>query len=117
MEFLRQGHWTDGRVSRALCVAGGSALAGACVADGALCLLGRRGVLRVRVRDLPARAEAFFAAGRHLQALRLLSSSRGNDAKALAVRLIENISERSHILSNKNVAEQVVRLCIKYDLR
>lgn len=100
-----------------MCVAGGSALAGACVTDGALYLLGRRGVVRVRPRDLLARAQAFFAAGRHLQALKLLSTTRGSDAKALAVRLIENISERPHILSSKNIAEQVVKLCIKYELR
>ncbi|XP_023938652.2 vacuolar protein sorting-associated protein 8 homolog [Bicyclus anynana] len=111
-----KGHWTDGRVSRAMCKAGESALGGACIAEGALALLGRRGVVRVKPRDLLARAQAFMAAGRYSQALRLLCSSQGIEAKKIANEFIGNLADRPHILSNKNVAVQVVKLCLKYEL-
>lgn len=100
-----------------MCAAGESALGGASVAEGALALLGRRGVLRVRPRDLLARAEAFMASGRYSQALRLLCSSQGTEAKKLANEFIGTLADRPHILSNKNVATQVVKLCLKYELR
>ncbi|KAI8426243.1 hypothetical protein MSG28_005153 [Choristoneura fumiferana] len=103
-----KGLWTDGRVSRAMCMAGGSALGGACVAEGALSLLGRRGVVRVRPRDLLARAQASMSSGRHTQALRLLCSAQGSDAKALANSFIINISERPHLLSNKALADLAI---------
>lgn len=114
---LFQGHWTDGRVSRAMCTAGISALGGACVSAGALSLLGRRGIVRVRPRHLLARAQAFLSSGRHLNALRLLCSTQGTEAMSLACQFIDNISDRPHILSNKQVADQTVKLCLKYNLR
>ncbi|KAJ8716091.1 hypothetical protein PYW08_013376 [Mythimna loreyi] len=112
-----KGHWTDGRVSRAMCTAGVSALGGACVSAGALSLLGRRGIVRVRPRHLLARAQAFLSSGRHLNALRLLCSTQGTEATSLAYQFIDNISDRPHILSNKQVADQTVKLCLKYNLR
>ncbi|XP_063535635.1 vacuolar protein sorting-associated protein 8 homolog [Cydia strobilella] len=111
-----KGLWTDGRVSRAMCMAGGSALGGACVAEGALALLGRRGVVRVRPRDLLARAQASMCSGRHAQALRLLCSAQGPDAAALANSFIINISERPHLLSNKALADLAIKLCLKFNL-
>ncbi|XP_045766825.1 vacuolar protein sorting-associated protein 8 homolog isoform X1 [Maniola jurtina] len=111
-----KGHWTDGRVSRAMCKAGESALGGACTSEGTLTLLGRRGVVRVKPRDLLARAQAFIDTGRYSQALRLLCSSQGAEAKKIANEFIGNLADRPHILSNKNVAIQVVKLCLKYDL-
>lgn len=112
-----KGHWTDGRVSRAMCTAGVSALGGACVSAGTLSLLGRRGIVRVRPRHLLARAQAFLASGRHLNALRLLCSAQGAEAKFVANQFIDNISERPYILTNKQVADQTVKLCLKYNLR
>ncbi|CAB3251661.1 unnamed protein product [Arctia plantaginis] len=111
-----KGHWTDGRVSRAMCTAGVSALGGACVSEGALSLLGRRGIVRVRPRHLLARAQAFLSSGRHLHALRLLCSTQGAEAKTLANQFIINVSERPQVLSNKQIADQTVKLCLKYDL-
>lgn len=111
-----KGHWTDGRVSRAMHTAGVSALGGACVYEGTLSLLGRRGIVRVRPRNLLARAQAFLSSGKHLNALRLLCSTRGEAAKSLANRFIINISERPHVMSSKQVADQTVKLCLKYDL-
>ncbi|XP_072947708.1 vacuolar protein sorting-associated protein 8 homolog [Epargyreus clarus] len=111
-----KGLWTDGRVSQAMCKAGESALGGACVAEGALSLLGRRGILRVRPRDLIARAQAFIASGRYLQALRLLCSTQGSQAQNLANDFVANLIDRPNILSNKNVAVQAIRLCLKYNL-
>lgn len=98
-------------------VAGTSALGGACVADGALSLLGRKGVVRVKPRDLLARAQAFCASGRYSQALHLLCSTKGSEAKNLANKFIINLSERPHILSDKEVADKAVKLCLKYNLR
>lgn len=115
--FYFQGLWTDGRVSLAMGAAGASALGGACVADGAISLLGRKGVVRVRPRDLIARAQAFIASKRYSQALRLLCSTKGPEARALADRFITILSERPHILSDKQVADQVVKLCLKYKLQ
>lgn len=112
-----KGHWTDGRVSRAMCKAGESALGGACISEGTLALLGRRGVVRVKPRDLIARAQAFITSGRYIQALRLLCSAQGPDAKKMASEFIETLADRPHILSNKNVAVQVVKLCLKYNMR
>ncbi|KAH9632458.1 hypothetical protein HF086_014542 [Spodoptera exigua] len=112
-----KGHWTDGRVSRAMCTAGVSALGGACVSAGTLSLLGRRGIVRVRPRHLLARAQAFLASGRHLNALRLLCSAQGAEAKSVAYQFIDNISERPYILTNKQVADHTVKLCLKYNLR
>ncbi|XP_026499117.2 vacuolar protein sorting-associated protein 8 homolog [Vanessa tameamea] len=111
-----KGHWTDGRVSRAMCKAGESALGGACISEGTLALLGRRGVVRVKPRDLLARAQAFITSGRYTQALRLLCSSQGPETKKLAIEFIGNLADRPHILSNKNIAVQVVKLCLKYDM-
>ncbi|XP_041987955.1 vacuolar protein sorting-associated protein 8 homolog [Aricia agestis] len=112
-----KGHWTDGRVSRAMCKAGESALGGICVSEGALSLLGRRGVLRVKPRDFVARAQAFIAGGRYPQALRLLCSTQGSEAKKLALDFVATICDRPHVLSNKNIAVQVVKLCFQYDFR
>ncbi|XP_075979183.1 vacuolar protein sorting 8 [Anticarsia gemmatalis] len=111
-----KGHWTDGRVSRAMCTAGVSALGGACVCEGALSLLGRRGIVRVRPRHILERATAFLTSGRYLQALRLLCSIEGTYAKAVANRFIVAISESPEVLSNKQVSDQIVKLCLKYDL-
>ncbi|CAH0729782.1 unnamed protein product, partial [Brenthis ino] len=111
-----KGHWTDGRVSRAMCKAGESALGGACISEGTLALLGCRGVVRVKPRDLIARAQAFITSGRYIQALRLLCSAQGPDAKKMASEFIETLADRPHILSNKNVAVQVVKLCLKYEM-
>ncbi|CAK1586156.1 unnamed protein product [Parnassius mnemosyne] len=111
-----KGLWTDGRVSLAMCKAGESALAGICVAEGALSLLGRKGIVRVRPRDLLARTKAFIGSGRHLQALRLLCTTQGPNAKKLAIDVINMISERPHIMNNKNVAMQAIKLCLKYNL-
>lgn len=114
--FLFKGLWTDGRVSRAMCTAGVSALGGACISEGALSLLGRKGIVRVKPRDLLARAKAFISSGHYMQALRLLCTSHGPEAKALANQFILNLSERPHVMSNRNVAEQSIKLCLKYDL-
>ncbi|XP_038223273.1 vacuolar protein sorting-associated protein 8 homolog [Zerene cesonia] len=111
-----KGHWTDGRVSRAMCKAGESALAGACISEGTLSILGRRGIVRIGPRDILTRAQAFMSSGHHLQALRLLCSTQGSKAKALASDFVINLSERPHIVSNKNVAVQVVKLCLKFNL-
>ncbi|KAL4707675.1 hypothetical protein ACJJTC_014856 [Scirpophaga incertulas] len=111
-----KGLWTDGRVSQAMCHAGVSALGGACVFEGSLCLLGRKGIVRVRPRDLLTRAKALLFSGHHLQALRLLCSSQCPEAKALAQQFIHSICERPQILKNKNVAEQVIKLCLKYSI-
>lgn len=100
-----------------MCSAGVSALGGACVSEGALSLLGRRGIVRVRPRHLLARAQAFLSSGRHLHALRLLCSTQGEEAKSLANQFVINISERPHVLSNKQVADQTVKLCLKYELQ
>lgn len=99
-----------------MCTAGVSALGGACVAEGALSLLGRRGIVRVKPRDLLARAKAFISSGHYLQALRLLCTTQGSEAKALANYFILNLSERPYILNNRNVAEQAIKLCLKYNL-
>lgn len=98
-------------------MAGGSALGGACVAEGALSLLGRRGVVRVRPRDLLARAQASMSSGRHTQALRLLCSAQGSEAKELANSFIINISERPHLLGNKVLADLAIKLCLKFNLK
>ncbi|KAM3966116.1 vacuolar protein sorting 8 [Aphomia sociella] len=111
-----KGLWTDGRVSRAMCTAGVSALGGACVLEGALSLLGRKGIVRVRPRDILTRAQAFLASGHHLQALRLLCSAEGQAAKQLAIQFIQNISERPHVLSNKRIADQTIKICLKFGL-
>ncbi|XP_028177955.1 vacuolar protein sorting-associated protein 8 homolog [Ostrinia furnacalis] len=111
-----KGLWTDGRVSRAMSTAGVSALGGACVVEGALSLLGRRGIVRVKPRDLLARAKAFIFSGHHLQALRLLCSSQGPEAKSLANEFILFLSERPSLMKNRSVAEQTIKLCLKYNL-
>ncbi|CAG4947702.1 unnamed protein product [Parnassius apollo] len=111
-----KGLWTDGRVSLAMCKAGENALAGICVGEGALSLLGRKGIVRVRPRDLLARTKAFIGSGRYLQALRLLCTTQGPNAKKLAIDVINMLAERPHILSNKNVAIQAIKLCLKYNL-
>ncbi|CAF4822239.1 unnamed protein product [Pieris macdunnoughi] len=111
-----KGHWTDGRVSQAMCKAGDSALAGACVSEGTLSILGRRGIVRIGPRDILSRAQAFMASGHHLQALKLLCSTQGPKSSELASEFVINISERPHILNNKNVAVQVVKLCFKFGL-
>ncbi|KAJ2944385.1 hypothetical protein O0L34_g18387 [Tuta absoluta] len=111
-----KGLWTDGRVSQAMGTAGASALGGIGVSDGAFCLLGRKGVVRVRPRDLLARAQAFLCSGRHGQALRLLCATKGTEAKGLATRFIAYLSERPHVLSDKQVADLAVKLCLKYKL-
>ncbi|KPI97358.1 Vacuolar protein sorting-associated protein 8-like [Papilio xuthus] len=111
-----KGLWTDGRVSLAMCKAGESALAGICVAEGSLSILGRKGIMRVRPRDILARTRAFVASGRHLQALRLLCSAQDPSAKTVAVDLVHMLAERPHILSNKNVAIQTIKLCLKFEL-
>lgn len=100
-----------------MCSAGVSALGGACVVEGALSLLGRRGIVRVKPRDLLARARAFISSGHHLQALRLLSASQGPEAKALAYEFLINLSERPRLMNNRSVAEQAIKLCLKYNLR
>lgn len=100
-----------------MCTAGVSALGGACVSEGTLSLLGRRGIVRVRPRHLLARAQSLLSSGRHLNALRLLCSAQGLEAKSLANQFIETISERPHLLNDKQVADQTVKLCIKYNLR
>ncbi|CAG9561239.1 unnamed protein product [Danaus chrysippus] len=111
-----KGHWTDGNVSRAMCKAGESALGGACISEGTLALLGRRGVVRVKPRDLLARSQAFLSSGRYSQALRLLCSAQGPEAKKLANEFICNLADRPHIVNSKNVAVQVVKLCLKFDM-
>ncbi|CAH0398761.1 unnamed protein product [Chilo suppressalis] len=111
-----KGLFTDGRVSRAMCKAGVSALGGVCVLEGALSLLGRRGIVRVRPRDLIARAKALLSSGHHLQALKLLCTTQGSEVKALANQFIVNVSERPHLLSNRNMAEQIIKLCLKLNL-
>lgn len=100
-----------------MCKAGESALGGACISEGTLALLGRRGVVRVKPRDLIARAQSFIASGRYMQALRLLCSYQGSEAKKLAAEFLETLADRPHILSNKNIAIHVVKLCLKYDMR
>ncbi|KAG6464048.1 hypothetical protein O3G_MSEX014241 [Manduca sexta] len=112
-----KGHWTDGRVSRAMCTAGVSALGGACVIDGVLYFLGRRGIVRVKPRDVLTRAQALLSYGRHLQALKLLCSTEGVDSTDLAKQFVLNISERPHVLNNKQVADQTVMMCLKFNLR
>ncbi|CAH2039598.1 unnamed protein product, partial [Iphiclides podalirius] len=111
-----KGLWTDGRVSLAMCKAGESALAGVCVAEGSLSLLGRKGIMRIRPRDVIARTQAFVLSGRHLQALRLLCSSQGPNAKTLANDIVNMLSEKPHVLSNKNVAVHAIKLCLKFNL-
>ncbi|KPJ07186.1 Vacuolar protein sorting-associated protein 8-like [Papilio machaon] len=111
-----KGLWTDGRVSLAMCKAGESALAGICVAEGALSILGRKGIMRVRPRDILARTRAFVSSGRHLQALRLLCAAQDPNAKTVATDLVHMLAERPHILSNKNVAVQTIKLCLKFEL-
>lgn len=111
-----KGLWTDGRVSRAMCTAGVSALGGACVLEGALSLLGRKGIVRVRPRDVLTRAQALLSSGHYLQALRVLCSTEGHAAKELAIQFIQNISERPHVLSNKIIADQTIKLCLKFGL-
>ncbi|KAJ0178271.1 hypothetical protein K1T71_006094 [Dendrolimus kikuchii] len=111
-----KGHWTDGRVSKAMCRAGASALGGACAVEGTFALLGRRGVVRVRPREALTRAHAFFASGRYSHALKLLCSAQGSAAKELSTKFIISISQRPHIVNNKQVADLAVKLCLKYDL-
>ncbi|CAG9793888.1 unnamed protein product [Diatraea saccharalis] len=111
-----KGLFTDGRVSRAMCKAGVSALGGVCVVEGTLSLLGRRGIVRVRPRDLITRTKTLLSSGHHLQVLRILCSCHGTEAKSLANQLIVNISERPHLLSNRNMAEQIIKLCLKFNL-
>ncbi|XP_060802383.1 vacuolar protein sorting-associated protein 8 homolog [Amyelois transitella] len=112
-----KGVWTDGRVSRAMCTAGVSALGGACVADSALALLGRRGIVRVRPRDMLARVHALIRSGYHLQALKLLELANSGDAENEAKDFINHLAQRPNILGNKKVADQVIKLCLKYNLR
>lgn len=100
-----------------MCKAGESALGGACISEGTLALLGRRGVVRVKPRDLLARAQAFITSGRYTQALRLLCSSQNSETKKLAIEFVGNLADRPHILSNKDIAVHVVKLCLKYDMR
>lgn len=100
-----------------MCKAGESALGGACISEGTLALLGRRGVVRVKPRDLLARSQAFLTSGRYSQALRLLCSAQGPEAKKLANEFICNLADRPHIVNSKNVAVQVVKLCLKFDMR
>ncbi|XP_059054039.1 vacuolar protein sorting-associated protein 8 homolog [Achroia grisella] len=111
-----KGLWTDGRVSRAMCSAGVSALGGACVIEGALSLLGRKGIVRVRPRDVLTRAQGLISCGHYLQALRVLCSTQGNAAKELAIQFIQNISEKPHVLNNKIVADETIKLCLKFGL-
>ncbi|XP_068618217.1 vacuolar protein sorting-associated protein 8 homolog [Battus philenor] len=111
-----KGLWTDGRVSVAMCKAGESALAGICISEGTLSILGRKGIIRVRPRDVLARTQAFIASGRHLQALKLLCSTKGPNAKTVAKDLVNTLSERPHILANKNVSTQAIKLCLKFNL-
>ncbi|XP_062527168.1 vacuolar protein sorting-associated protein 8 homolog [Bombyx mori] len=111
-----KGHWTDGRVSRALCTAGVNALGGASIANGTLSLLGRKGVVRVNPRDLLARVQAFLTSGRYLQGLRLLCGTQGAEATAIASQFIDNICARPHILGNKHIADQTVKICLKFGL-
>lgn len=99
-----------------MCKAGESALAGICVAEGALSILGRKGIMRVRPRDIVARTRAFVACGRHLHALRLLCAAQGPAARAVAADLVNMLAERPHILTSKNVAIQTIKLCLKFEL-
>lgn len=112
-----QGLWTDGRVSRAMWSAGAGALGGVSVADGALSLLGRRGVLRVRPRDVPNRARALFYSGRQLQAANLLCAARGPRALKMSQEFINYISERPTLMTNKEMAKRIISLCVKFELR
>ncbi|KAG7296053.1 hypothetical protein JYU34_021150 [Plutella xylostella] len=111
-----KGLYTDGRVSRALCAASGGALGGAAARNGELSLLGRRGVLRVRARDRLARARALFTSSRHAQALRLLATASKNEAQETARELLNELADRPHLLADKTVADEAVRLCLKFDL-
>ncbi|XP_053606903.1 vacuolar protein sorting-associated protein 8 homolog [Plodia interpunctella] len=111
-----KGLWTDGLVSSAMRSAGVSALGGACVRAGALSLLGRRGVVRVRVRDVCARAHAALRAAHHSHALRLLALADGPEAETLARDFVDYLSQRPHLLANKSVADQVIELCLKFHL-
>ncbi|XP_048487716.1 vacuolar protein sorting-associated protein 8 homolog [Plutella xylostella] len=111
-----KGLYTDGRVSRALCAASGGALGGAAARNGELSLLGRRGVLRVRARDRLARARALFSSSRHAQALRLLATASKNEAQETARELLNELADRPHLLADKTVADEAVRLCLKFDL-
>ncbi|CAK1556278.1 unnamed protein product [Leptosia nina] len=111
-----KGYWTDGRVSQAMCKAGETALAGICISEGTLSILGRKGITRISLRDTLTRARAFISSGQYYQALKLLSSSQGPKAKELASEFVVTLSDRPHILSNKNVAVQIVKVCLKLGL-
>lgn len=100
-----------------MCTAGVNALGGASIANGTLSLLGRKGVVRVKPRDLLARVQAFLTSGRYLQGLRLLCGTQGAEATAIASQFIDNICARPHILGNKHIADQTVKICLKFGLK
>lgn len=112
-----KGVWTEGLVSIGMSAAGASALGGACVFEGALSLLGCRGVLRLRPRDLVARARALFSSDRKLQAIDLLRTSQGSEAKSLAKEFVNLSSEKPNLLANKVFAQKMSSLCIKFNLK
>ncbi|XP_050664276.1 vacuolar protein sorting-associated protein 8 homolog isoform X2 [Leptidea sinapis] len=111
-----KGHWTEGRVSLAMSRAGETALAGACIVDGILTILGRKGIVRVRLRDVITRSKMFMSSGHYLEALKLLSSTRGTESVMVAREFVATFIEKPHILCNKNVANEAVKICIKLGL-
>ncbi|VVC86752.1 unnamed protein product [Leptidea sinapis] len=93
-----EGHWTEGRVSLAMSRAGETALAGACIVDGILTILGRKGIVRVRLRDVITRSKIFMSSGHYLEALKLLSSTRGTESVMVAREFVATFIEKPHIL-------------------
>ncbi|VVC86751.1 unnamed protein product [Leptidea sinapis] len=93
-----KGHWTEGRVSLAMSRAGETALAGACIVDGILTILGRKGIVRVRLRDVITRSKIFMSSGHYLEALKLLSSTRGTESVMVAREFVATFIEKPHIL-------------------
>lgn len=117
LTLVFQGLWTDGRVSRAMCAAGVSALGGVGVLDGALVLLGRSAVVRIQERDILARAHALFSSDRKIQAINLLCSVQAAEAQTMANDFISYLAERPNLLTNKELAKKVIKLCVTYNLR
>lgn len=71
----------------------------------------------MRARDRLARARALFTSSRHAQGLRLLATASKNEAQETARELLNELADRPHLLADKTVADEAVRLCLKFDLR
>ncbi|GBP19807.1 Vacuolar protein sorting-associated protein 8 homolog [Eumeta japonica] len=113
---LFKGVWTDGRVSRAMSAVGVSAPGGASAAEGALAVLGRRGVVCVRPRDVLARVRVLANANHYAQALRLLATSNAPEVRRFVYDFITNLYEMTQLTMDKDVAEAVIAVCSKHAL-